>query len=189
MVRLKTRRKPVHQHKETARANPYRSDVKPQGQVQCVICHAVSIQGRWVPCSRFRGEGKTQCPACRQHKDRFAMGVVELHGEKWKEKTEQVLKTIQSSERVARHRNDQERILWTQQTRGITKIYVSLPELARHLGRELGKTFKGKVQYVRSTEEPYLRVKWMSDFPNPRLKARPLKAPHKSRAFRGRATK
>ena len=126
----------------------------------------------------FKGELK--CPACRQLEDHFAMGVVELHGELWKTKRDLVLNTIYNTEGVARFRNDQERILWLHESEPVTKVYVSLPELARQVGRQLQKSFHGKTMYHRSTEEPFLRVIWNSD---PVLEE---EAKQKSRSFRRR---
>lgn len=115
------------------------------------------------------------------------MGVVELHGETLKEKKQNILETIANTENIARSRNDQERILWTRTYRGVTKVYVTLPELARHIGRELQKSFKGKTEYHRSTEEPYLRVIWRTEsrsaLGTPRIGRRKL---NRSRAWRGR---
>ena len=177
----------AHQLRESARSDPYRSQSKPGGRVLCPVCGAISLKGRWVPATRKSirslpdGELKrTACPACLQKKQRFAQGVVELRGESWKENRDQVERTISNSEKIARSRNDQERVLWTGGSRGIMKVYVSLPELARRIGRELEKSFHGEAEYVHSTEEPYLRVRWWSD-------GVPEKAEsHRSRAFRGR---
>ncbi len=91
------------------------------------------------------------------------MGVVEIHGEAWKDKAPLVAETILNTEKILRSRNDQERILWSRTYRNVTKYYVTLPELARQIGRTLGRSFKGKVEYRHSTEEPYLRVIWHSD--------------------------
>lgn len=116
------------------------------------------------------------------------MGVIEFRGEKWKEQADQVLETVERTEEIARARNDQERLLWSRTYRGVTKIYVSLPELARQVGRTLQRTFKGKVEYVRSTEEPYLRVVWNSDQAatrSPRKKAPEIR----SRKWRGRGAR
>ncbi|MEK6705564.1 MAG: hypothetical protein AABZ06_07230 [Bdellovibrionota bacterium] len=88
---------------------------------------------------------------------------MELHGQRWRKKSDLVFQTINKTEHIERIRNDQERILWLGSNRQVTKIYVSLPELARHIGRELEKSFKGKTEFTSSNEEPYLRVVWDSD--------------------------
>ncbi len=161
------RRKQSHPFKEPARSDPYRSQSKPRGIPCCPKCKSVSIRGRWLSPTQVKAlrtpvlsTGKLKCPACRQLDDRFAMGVVELQGSSWEAKKYDVMNTIQHTEEIARYRNDQERVLWSQKNDTVTKIYVSLPELARHIGRELVRSFKGKVEYKRSTEEPFLRVKW-----------------------------
>src|SRR4051812_14004614 len=109
----------AYQLRESARIDPYRSQSKPGGPVLCPSCGAVSLKGRWVPPTRkvvreLPG-GKLKrlaCPACRQGKDRYAQGVVELHGDTWQDKRDVIDRTIRNSESIARHRNDQERILW-----------------------------------------------------------------------------
>ncbi|OFZ53636.1 MAG: hypothetical protein A2428_16635 [Bdellovibrionales bacterium RIFOXYC1_FULL_54_43] len=104
------------------------------------------------------------CPACRQKRDRFAQGVVELHGSAWRHNSNRVFEAIGITEQIERARNDQERVLWSRTMEGVTRIYVSLPELARHIGEELQRCFKGKIEYLRSNEEPYLRVVWHSEW-------------------------
>ncbi len=206
------RRKYKHPFKETARQDPYRSTSKPKNHPQCPACHAVNVRGRWLsqqqvarlaPANKPSEEPKNElkCPACHQKEDEFALGVVELRGEAWKQTQEEVLNTLRNTETIARSRNDQERILWIKELKTMTKIYVALPELARRIGRELENSFQGFVEYSHSPEEPYLRVRWWSQLPhmkhrpghalNPSLEEKNLikerGRPHKSKSFRSRS--
>lgn len=196
------RRTYVHAFKETARKDPYRSKTKPKGTPRCPSCRAVSFRGRWLPAPEMKILHPTvpitselKCPACKQLADQFALGVIELHGERWKRQKTAVLSTIRGTERIARHRNDQQRVLWIKDLHESAKVYVSLPELARQIGRVLENSFQGFIEYSRSTEEPYLRVRWWSDLPHG--KHRPGRALHpsdppiaaKSKAFRTRGEK
>ncbi len=163
------------------RFDPYRSDSKPKGMVQCSDCHAIQIKGRWLsehqakpeftrmnrvhPFLAYASLPQRTCPACLQRKQHFAMGVVELHGHLSEEQLLSIFETFAHTERIARSRNDQERLLWTHTLPGITKVYVSLPELARQLGRMLQKTFKGQTRYIKTSEEPFLRVVWNAPAP------------------------
>lgn len=187
------RRKPLHQFKETARVDPYRSSSKEAGHTLCPKCGATSIRGRWLTPEQtaFRGkpDRRMKCPACRQLEERFAQGVVELHGSRWLKYREEVARTIRRTEKIARYRNDQERVLWTSERAPgpAAKVYVTLPELARRIGRQLEKSFHGIAEYVRSTEEPYLRVRWWSDLdPTAARVPRSGGSPRRSAAFRGR---
>ncbi len=155
---------------EPRRHDPYRTTSKPKGTPQCAVCRSVSVRGRWIPERNLttspneRTSGKkTLCPACQQERDKYAGGVIELHGTTWSGHQKQVYETISNTEEIARSRNDQMRVLWTRTYRGVTKIYVTLPELARHIGRTLQKSFKGVTEYHGSSEEPYRRVIWNSD--------------------------
>lgn len=167
------RRTPSHLFREPSRQDPYRSQCKPGGDVRCLACRAVNLRGDWIPGARARNpeppvqaEKVALCPACRQARDRYAMGVVEIRGTAWRRNRALVLRTLRNTEKILRARNDQERILWTEDTpSGTFKIHVSLPELARQIGRELERSFKGAAEYRRSTEEPFLRVYWWSDPP------------------------
>ncbi|HLD99160.1 MAG TPA: hypothetical protein VJB59_02810 [Bdellovibrionota bacterium] len=151
-----------------------------RGIAQCPDCGSTNLRGRWYAA----GEAKARlsesnvlgasvlagrlyplaCPACRQKRDRFAQGVVELHGLAWRRESNRVFEAIGNTEQIERTRNDQERVLWSRTMEDVTRIYVSLPELARHIGRELHRNFKGKIEYFRSNEEPYLRVVWHSEW-------------------------
>lgn len=206
---VQSRRRNSHQLREPARVDSYRSDLKPAGNPRCPDCGSVSYRGAWRKYSDVKDkiqktltQSKLQCPACHQLQDKYAQGVVEILGESWHSEKDVMLRTIRNTEKSARSRNDQERILWTQdQHDGGMKVYVSLPELARRIGRELEKTFKGITEYHRSAAEPYLRVRWWSDSAHvghepgaPLALKRPSKAKAatsrtlaKSKAFRGRS--
>jgi hypothetical protein len=199
----------VHQFKEPARTDSNRSSAKAAGTPQCPVCKSVSVRGRWISSRTFgrnfaknseradRITGELKCPACRQLDQRFALGVIECHGENWKEMEEEVRNTVENTEKIARNRNDQERVLWIKKIRNVMKIYVTLPELARSIGRQLEKSIHGVVEYERSSEEPYLRVRWWSDLPHiahqpgaPLQIKKKSKAPvqnlHRSKLFRKR---
>ena len=209
MANPNLRRKQVHQFKETGRTDPNRSQSKTAGITRCPVCGSMAVRGRWLPAPQAKSKkpvflvtSEQKCPACKQLEQRFALGVVELHGAHWKAKMELVNNTIRNTEKIARSRNDQERILWTKDLGDVTKVYVTLPELARRIGRELEKSFQGVAEYEHSTEEPYLRVRWWSNLPHmahrvgaPLELKRKSKAPsalqlessqHKSKSFRGR---
>lgn len=196
--------------REPRRQDAYRTKDKSRSGSQCIQCGAVTIRGRWYPAKEAlahstagrkrkvsghrnrhaQKRAEDLCPACRQLKEHHASGVVEIQGERWKEFGDQIEETIFNTEEIARVRNDQHRILWTRTTRNTAKYYVTLPELARQIGRVLNRAFKGKVEYRRSTEEPFLRVVWDSDHsvsdPHPSREERRL---GKSRGFRARAEK
>ena len=143
-------RKYKHPFKETARRDPYRSTLKPKGQPICPSCRAVSIRGRWLSRRQLEHQKtpveptqEVKCPACRQKEDQFALGVIEIRGEAWRQNQEEILNTLKNTESIARNRNDQERILWVKELKTMVKVYVSLPELARQMGRELENSFQG----------------------------------------------
>jgi hypothetical protein len=201
MTKPLTRRSYTHQFKEPARNDPNRSASKAAGTPQCPACSAISLRGRWIAADRAKTtiEKKTRlkCPACRQLEQKFALGVIECHGENWKQLEDEVRSTVKNTEKIARNRNDQERVLWIKKLKDVMKIYVTLPELARSIGRQLEKSIHGVVEYERSGEEPYLRVRWWSDLPHvahqpgapleikKRSKA-PVSNPHRSKLFRKR---
>lgn len=201
MTKPLTRRIYSHQFKEPARMDPNRSKTKAAGTPQCPHCHSVSIRGRWISEKkldrRLQISGELKCPACQQLDQNFALGVVECHGEMWRQMEEEVKNTVKNTEKIARNRNDQQRVLWIKKLKNVMKIYVTLPELARSIGRQLEKSIHGVVEYERSTEEPYLRVRWWSDLPHiahqpgaPLQIKKKSKAPtqnaHRSKLFRKR---
>ena len=164
------KRKQLHPFKEPARADSYRSDRKKKGATQCTQCQSVNVKGRWNPIKKTqftRPEGLIQnralCPACQQLNDHYALGVIELSGSDFQEQKSEVIGNLKNVELIARQRNDQHRILWIQDSKLKTKVYVTLPELARSMGRSLEKSFHGRTLYSRSSEEPFLRVRWKSD--------------------------
>jgi hypothetical protein len=198
MAPMILRRFMERQLREPSRQDPYRGELKPSGNPHCSTCHAVNIRGKWLPEKdavrelrklRQRAGRATMCPACRQMQEHYAMGVIELHGDRWKDRSDQVFETIEHTEQIARARNDQERVLWSRTYRGVTKVYVSLPELARMIGRTLQRSFKGKTEYVGSTEEPYIRVVWNSDIKPTERAFKSGHDAHRSRHWRGRGAR
>jgi hypothetical protein len=204
MANLFARRKQLNGLKEPqTQADPYRSQTKPKGIIGCPVCKSVSVNGRWASeIKKTKSQptllvtSKKKCPACKQLEDHYALAVVELHGVTWHEKEDQIFNTIRNSATIARKRNDQARILWIESTKDGTKVHVTLPELARHLGRELERSFKGTTDYIQTPQDNFTRVKWWSDLPHikhlpgapligKRKKAKATKA--KSKAFRSRS--
>ena len=187
---LKSRRQ-VKQSKEPRQKNPYRNQSKPAGAPQCPTCRSVNLKGSWITQEAYKerlngsapkgteSKPKLLCPACKQLKEKYAMGVIELYGENFSKNKKTVINTIRRTEKIARSRNDQCRILWTtdineaKNTKDSTKdknskevlfkVYVSIPDLAQHIGRELEKSFKGTTEYSKTTGDQYIRVKWWSD--------------------------
>ncbi len=157
------------------RKDPYRSQSKPRGQPECDACGAISLKGRWIPpsvLSKTKREDSGRhpagqlCPACEQARDHYAGGVVELHGERWKPYEAEVMETVRNTESIARYRNDQRRVFDIAPSRdkeNVTEIYVTLPQLAKDIGRVLQRSFKGKVQTHKTSEEPFVRIVWDSD--------------------------
>lgn len=188
--------------------------MKPSQHPQCPTCRGINVRGKWYsekeglkrvrtdlmkkaekagrPGRRFSLPELAQeaCPACLQLRDHYAGGVVELHGDRWKENQDVIDHTIHNTEKLARLRNDQERLLWVRVNRGVAKYYVTLPDLARQIATVLEKTFKGKAEFHRSTEEAYLRIVWKSDFLSPRQRGTRSTTTrnklHKSRKLRNR---
>jgi hypothetical protein len=201
MTKPLSRRNYTHQFKEPARTDPNRSRMKARGTPQCPHCHSVSVCGRWVSEKKIEPEtlisGELKCPACRQLEQRFALGVIECYGENSKKMENEVKGIIKNTEKIARNRNDQERVLWIKKLKDVMKIYVTLPELARSIGRQLEKSVHGVVEYERSSEEPYIRVRWWSDLPHiahqpgaplqiKKKSKAPIQNTHRSNQFRKR---
>jgi NMD protein affecting ribosome stability and mRNA decay len=210
------------------RRDPYRDDAKPKGSPQCMQCKAISIRGRWIKegealkklrdATKFTSKSTSNksirkkpvfseeksletslCPACKQFKENYALGVIEIHGLAraglTRDEAELISQTVTNTEKIARSRNDQSRVLYARNYRGVTKIYVTLPELARHIGRTLFKTFKGEIQYHSSSnhskDDRYLRVIWhprISESDNPSGRHKKPKSSrsknHRHRSFR-----
>ena len=177
-------RRQVKQSKEPRQKNPYRNQSKPAGFPQCPTCKSVNLKGNWIALEKYKerlngsapkgteSKPKLLCPACKQLKEKYAMGVIELYGENFSKNKKTIMNMIGRTEKIARSRNDQSRILWTKDgmdgkaetdEKAPFKVYVSLPDLARHIGRELEKSFKGSTEYTKTPGEQYIRVKWWSD--------------------------
>lgn len=133
---------------------------------ECSQCHSVYREGCWQAARVASApdiSSLIQCPACQQQAAGVALGVVEMHGSRWRSRMAEIWETIERVEQEARARNDQERILWARSYRGVTKIFVTLPGLAQEIGAALTERFEGRLDQLRSQREPYLRVLWQSD--------------------------
>jgi NMD protein affecting ribosome stability and mRNA decay len=190
-MRISTLRKwSPRQTREMARLDPYRTESKPGGNLQCQECGAINTKGTWripgaTPKKKTSKSMKNAvCPTCKQQHEHFAMGVVEIQGDGWKKTKQDVLNTIQRTEKIGQHRNPQYRILSVQSVKNRVKVYVSLPELARHIGRQLKKSFHGATQYIRSNNDRFLRVIWSSN----QTTKTPKRPTQKSKAFRTRSS-
>src|SRR4051812_43434897 len=105
MSPITLRRFMERQTREPRQRDPYRRDSKPVAGFQCSSCGAISVRGRWTPRNTAKDEdlekisGATGlCPACRQLKEKYAEGILELHGLSWREKADEILRTLRDTE-------------------------------------------------------------------------------------------
>ncbi len=129
----------------------------------CPRCGLVYKNRRWQRIAKFVREDAAEvhkCPACRKIEDHYAMGVVHITGDFYKEHREEILNMIKNEEKKEVVHNPLDRIMAIKQDGDRVEIETTSENLAIHLGRMLYHSYGGSVEYKFSDEQKLARVFW-----------------------------
>jgi len=136
----------------------------PKEIIQCSGCGAFYHQRRWTltaptgftPAARRH---RSYCPACQKIKAHSVSGEVHLHGVAEGDRGE-ILRLMRNEEAKAREKNPLERIMLLAAAGDGWRVETTTEKLAQRLGRSLRKARGGKVNYIWSHNNKFVRVVW-----------------------------
>ena len=104
-----------------------------------------------------------RCPVCERVLDHFPAGCVELSGQLFAGRRQEILKHIMRCGEAESSRTPQERIDRMETVAGSVAVWTSHARLARRLGDYLQERFGGQLAYHFEHAPELLRVIWRSE--------------------------
>ena len=145
------------QHKQSGRP----------GSIICTRCHAVCHDKHWYTdpeefkdLSKDKSAERALCPGCKRIDQKIYDGQVVLEGEFWKGHKDTVMGLIKHTEGKAWHHNPRARIATIQEDGNRMEILTTTKWLAERIGKEMHKSFKGKLKIQPLPREKFVRVYW-----------------------------
>src|SRR5205814_1751454 len=110
--------------------------------------------------SKDKSVERALCPGCRRIEQKIYDGQVVLEGEFLNDHIETVMGLIKHTEGKAWHDNPRARIASIEQDGNRMEILTTTKWLAQRIGKEMHKSFKGKLKIQPLHRENFVRVYW-----------------------------
>lgn len=140
--------------------NIYRERDKSPGPAQCVECGVLFMDGRWLWGEPPENVSQTVCPACRRTADRFPAGYVELKGDFFAGRRNEILSLIRNVEKREKEERPLERIMEITDEGEQTLVTTTGIHVARRIGESLARAYKGELSYQYADGQKLIRVYW-----------------------------
>jgi len=140
----------------------YREGKKRSEPSVCSECGAVFAGGRWAWTEVPEGAVKVVCPACQRIMDDYPAGYVELKGDFFEQRREEILNLVNNEEKLEKGEHPMERIMKVMQQADHTLITTTGVHMARRIGESVVRAYQGNLDYTYGDNEKTIRVQWMS---------------------------
>lgn len=146
--------------------DPYMNLVAPADMSFCSGCNAIYHNKRWRLATEAELKesstlAQATCPSCHKISDNFAGGYVTLKGEFLVDHKDEILNLIWNNEDLARHNNPLDRIIEIKDKGEVVEVMTTTDKFAQRLGRIIGKSYSGSVEYKWSDDVRIARVTWV----------------------------
>ena len=129
----------------------------------CPRCGLVYRRRRWQRMPDFDAAKAVQrhkCPACRKEEDHYVMGIVQISGDFFKRRRDEMVNMLRNEEQKTSVHNPLDRIMNIAEDESGVRVETTSEKLAVHLGRTLYHAYGGDVEYRFSDEQKLARVYW-----------------------------
>jgi NMD protein affecting ribosome stability and mRNA decay len=129
----------------------------------CPRCGLVYRHRRWQRMPDFdvaSAAERHKCPACRKEEDHYVMGIVEISGDFFESRHDEIVNMLRNEEKKSLVNNPLDRIMGIFKEKSSMRVETTSENLAVHLGRMLHHAYGGDVEYRFSDEQKLVRVFW-----------------------------
>jgi NMD protein affecting ribosome stability and mRNA decay len=145
--------------KET-RHDVYQEKGKLSEPTVCSECNALYTDGRWSWKETKQRADKVICPACRRIADHYPAGHIEIRGQFFTEKRDEILSLVHNVERQEKSEHPMERIISITDEKDHVLITTTGTHVARRIGEALSRSYKGEFSCRYSEGEETVRISW-----------------------------
>ena len=128
----------------------------------CTICGSVFTKGRWT-WEKIQGGTTITCPACRRISENYPAGCIEIKGEFFNKRKEEILNLIQNVEKAEKEAHPLERIMRISPNSEHTLVTTTGIHVARRIGESLMRAYQGELSLQYADGEKRIRVYWSRD--------------------------
>lgn len=143
--------------------DPYLTRKSYKEPTVCPRCGLVYRHRRWQSIPDFDTERAVQrrkCPACRKEEDHYVMGIVQISGNFFRSRRDEMVSMMRNEEQKTSIHNPLDRIMNIIEDESGIRVETTSESLAVHLGRTLYRAYGGDVEYQFSDEQKLVRVFW-----------------------------
>lgn len=129
----------------------------------CPRCGLVYRHRRWQKMPDFDAKNavaRHKCPACRKEEDHYVMGIVEISGDFYKPRRDEIVNMLRNEEKKSLVHNPLDRIMGILEKKSGMRVETTSESMAVHLGRMLYHAYGGEVEYKFSEDQKLARVFW-----------------------------
>ena len=102
------------------------------------------------------------CPACQRIADNYPAGYVELKGEFFEQRREEILNLVNNEEKLETGEHPMEKIMAITLEDDTTLITTTGVHVARRIGEAIARAYQGNLDYTYGDNEKSIRVVWES---------------------------
>ncbi len=140
----------------------YRETKKRAEPTVCPGCNAVFTGGRWTWNEPLEEAVRDVCPACMRTADNFPAGYVELKGEFFAQRRDEIMNLVHNEEKQEKGEHPMERIMGIEAEGDQTLITTTGVHIARRIGESVARAYQGDLAFTYGDNEKSIRVQWAS---------------------------
>ena len=126
----------------------------------CKECGSLFQNGRWSWNKSIKGDSKVVCPACQRIADNCPAGYIEIKGDFFKGRREELLNLIRSEEQLEREEHPMERIISIIDENDHSLVTTTGVHIAQRIGKALSRACHGDLSIRYGDDEKIIRVYW-----------------------------
>lgn len=142
------------------RTDAYQSETKLPDPTLCTSCGVVYQKGRWVWKNGIKNAHEIKCPACRRIDDHYPAGEVKLKGTFFQKHKTEIINLIRNNEKLEKAVHPMERLMTIVEGKKDMTITTTGVHLARRIGENLSRSYKGTFDFKYGDGEKIIRVSW-----------------------------
>lgn len=128
----------------------------------CSNCGAVYTGGRWTWNDQPEGAVKVLCSACQRIADNYPAGYVELKGDFFMQRREEILNLVNNEVKLESGEHPMEKIMAIKGEGDTALITTTGVHVARRIGEAVARAYQGNLDYTYGDDEKTIRVVWES---------------------------
>lgn len=140
------------------RHDAYKETQKLPDPTLCTECGVLFTDGRWVWTGTEEQVNRTVCPACRRISEKNPAGFVDIQGEFFDGRRDEVENLIYNTEKAETLERPMERLIQVRHNGGVTHVTTTGVHIARRIGDAVARAYSGETTINYLDGEKRVRI-------------------------------